>query len=153
MQELGKQLILDSCPHCGRANPVLTRVSAFIETEDHARTNKRWWCMYKCTTCGYTITAGGYKQSNNATQTGIRWIYPSTPTISESIPDKAREFLRQAQNTFHAPTGAIMLCASAIDAMLIAGITRMNTPDMNNPQIARGIEKLQDLFGARNVVN
>lgn len=118
MAKLSGQLILDSCPHCGRANPVLTRVSGFIETKDHARTNKRWWAMYKCTTCGDTITAGGYKQSNDAKQTDIRWIYPSTPTISESIPDKAREFLRQAQNTFHAPAGAIMLCASAIDAML-----------------------------------
>ena len=36
----------------------------------------------------------------------------------------------------------------AIDAMLITGITRMNTPELNNPQIARGIEKLQDLFDA-----
>jgi hypothetical protein len=48
----------------------------------------------------------------------IQEIYPSISTISDSIPKKPREFLRQAQNSLHAPVAAIMVCASAVDAML-----------------------------------
>lgn len=51
-------------------------------------------------------------------ETVIEESYPSTPIISDSIPEKPRELLRQAQNSLHAPAGAIMLCASAVDAML-----------------------------------
>ena len=44
-----------------------------------------------------------------------------------------------------------MSCAvarRAVVVMLITGITDMNMPDMNNPQITGVIEKLQNLFGA-----
>jgi hypothetical protein len=39
-------------------------------------------------------------------------------SVSESIPSKAKAFLEQAVNSYHAPSGAIMLAASAVDAML-----------------------------------
>ncbi len=46
--------------------------------------------------------------------------YPSLPEIEEEIPDRPRSYLKQASESLHAPAGAVMLCASAVDAMLKA---------------------------------
>ena len=45
-------------------------------------------------------------------------IWPSPFSVSETLPARAREFLTQAVASLHAPAGAIMLTASAVDAML-----------------------------------
>jgi len=118
MSDLGDQLILDSCPHCGRANPTLELASSLVETDSHDGIDKRWWGFYCCKTCGGIVTAWAPRVNDNPATLSIQEVCPSTPTINESIPEKAREFLRQAQNSLHAPAGAIMLCASAVDAML-----------------------------------
>jgi hypothetical protein len=47
-------------------------------------------------------------------------IYPQAVKLDEAIPARARSFLDQAINTLHAPSGSIMLSASAVDAMLKA---------------------------------
>ena len=39
-------------------------------------------------------------------------------TTDEAIPDRARDYLNQAIESLHAPAGAVMLCASSVDAML-----------------------------------
>ena len=62
--------------------------------------------------------AGGRAAMGGTPYTEILEIYPSIPTISESIPERPREYLRQAQSSLHTPAGAIMLSASAVDAML-----------------------------------
>ncbi len=118
MPKLSNQLILDSCPHCGRATPVLVLIGQFLPTQNHQGSEMRFWGIYYCTTCGGIITAGGRRTSSDPKQTFIDEIYPNIPTISDSIPQKARALLRQAQNSLHAPAGAIMLSASALDAML-----------------------------------
>jgi len=41
-------------------------------------------------------------------------------TVDESIPQKAKAYLEQAISSRHAPAGAVMLAASAVDAMLKA---------------------------------
>jgi Domain of unknown function (DUF4145) len=43
---------------------------------------------------------------------------PPIKTVSKHVPERAREYLRQAQETLGQPAGALMLCASAVDAML-----------------------------------
>ena len=48
----------------------------------------------------------------------INQIWPEQQTVSETIPTRAREFLSQAIASLHAPSGAVMLTASAVDAML-----------------------------------
>jgi hypothetical protein len=48
----------------------------------------------------------------------ISKIWPSQFSVSDTIPPRAREFLTQAVASLHAPAGAIMLTASAVDAML-----------------------------------
>jgi len=118
MATLSTQLILDSCPHCGRAKPTLELKEKAIQTARHDGTYLRWWGIYMCTTCGGIVTAGGFNAGTRPEYTDILEIYPSIPTISDSIPEKPREYLRQAQNSLHVPAGAIMLSASAVDAML-----------------------------------
>jgi hypothetical protein len=39
-------------------------------------------------------------------------------TAAETLPPHAREYLQQALQSLHSPAGAIMLAASAVDAML-----------------------------------
>ena len=45
-------------------------------------------------------------------------IFPSSPEVSEDIPSRAKSYLEQAIASIHAPAGAVMLSASAVDAML-----------------------------------
>jgi len=119
MSRLSSQLILDTCPHCGRANPTLTMVHQPYETWTHDKGNPRWWSMYSCNTCGGMVVGGGPSLgSQRPYETPITEIYPARQPIADSIPQKPRELLRQAQNSLHAPAGAIMLSASAVDAML-----------------------------------
>ena len=44
--------------------------------------------------------------------------YPSDDGLDESIDDVARNYLQQCKDSLHAPSGAVMLAASAVDAML-----------------------------------
>lgn len=48
----------------------------------------------------------------------ISQIWPAPQTVADTIPARAREFLSQAIGSIHAPAGAVMLTASAVDAML-----------------------------------
>lgn len=45
-------------------------------------------------------------------------LYPTGIDIDASIPDRVRAYLDQAVNSLSAPSGAMMLAASAVDAML-----------------------------------
>jgi hypothetical protein len=45
-------------------------------------------------------------------------IFPKPSALARGMPAKAEAFLNQAIECIHAPSGAIMLCASAVDAML-----------------------------------
>lgn len=105
-------LRLDRCPHCGIARPFLQN-RHHIKTEDSEGRNSRMWVFYACTTCGGIVMISGRELGKPIDQ-----IFPDTPTLAETIPDKARELLNQAINSLHAPTGAVMLTASSIDSML-----------------------------------
>jgi hypothetical protein len=48
----------------------------------------------------------------------IAEIWPSPRTVDNAIPERARTFLQQAIASIHAPAGAVMLTASAVDSML-----------------------------------
>src|SRR5262245_14343525 len=50
----------------------------------------------------------------------ISETFPGADELSEEIPPRARTYLRQAQESLHTPGGAVMLAASAVDAMLKA---------------------------------
>lgn len=44
--------------------------------------------------------------------------FPGERELDSSIPHRARRCLEQARNSIHSPDGAVMLTASAVDAML-----------------------------------
>jgi hypothetical protein len=57
----------------------------------------------------------------------VREYFPSSAQIADEIPDRPRAYLQQAHESLHAPSGAVMLCASAVDAMLkLKGYTKGN---------------------------
>jgi len=113
------QLELDICPHCGRANPTFARLRDLFITKDNAGSQKQWG-IYVCRSCGNVVSAYAHYIEGEQWSDGptVEAYFPSTREVSEDIPDKPREFLRQARDSLHAPAGAIMLCASAVDAML-----------------------------------
>jgi tRNA G37 N-methylase Trm5 len=68
-----------------------------------------------CSRCALPIV-GGCAHNQEEIQSGL--IFPKADQIAEGMPAKAQSFLTQALECVHAPSGAIMLCASAVDSML-----------------------------------
>ena len=114
MTLLPEHLLLPRCPHCGIANPNLRRTH-HAQTSDHAGQNTRIWSVYVCGSCGGMVSAW----ASNHNQ-AIGGYYPNLPTIEDEIPNRPRAYLKHAAESLHAPAGAIMLAASAVDAMLKA---------------------------------
>jgi hypothetical protein len=115
MAQLRAQLDLDRCPHCGVDRPSLTQVGQF-ETNNVARDNPRWWRVYLCSRCGGLVTAASAFQLGEL----VTELYPSVRDVDAAVPERARAYLRQALDSLSAPVGAVMLAASAVDAMLKA---------------------------------
>ena len=109
---LTSNLKLSRCPHCSVASPLL-KVRDQFQTKDEANNNARTWGVYVCSSCGGVVTAW-------ATNSGfsVQEFFPQIQLISEDIPEMPRANLQQAHSSFHAPAGAVMLAASAVDAML-----------------------------------
>lgn len=109
---LRQQLELDRCPHCNVDRPTLSLLQPF-ETWDNSRTVRRYWGVYNCSRCGGVVAAASSHQQGEVAE-----IYPAPIRADEDLPTKARAYLEQAIVSMHAPAGAVMLAASAIDAML-----------------------------------
>jgi len=45
-------------------------------------------------------------------------MWPAPQAIADELPTRAKEYLAQAQASIHAPVGAVVIAASAVDAML-----------------------------------
>jgi len=112
MPNLTGSLILSRCPHCAIASPLLNRVHHF-DTNNHESNNPRKWAIYVCGTCGGVVSACAANHNQP-----ISAYFPSSVIVNEEIPERPKIFLQQAQESLHAPSGAVMLCASAVDAML-----------------------------------
>ena len=104
-------LDLERCSHCGIAKPHTPRVGQMIVTNQRGQ---RWWAMYACNVCGGVILAASNQNENGP----VTEYYPRVQGPSEAIPERPREYLRQAQESLSQPAGAVMLCASAVDAIL-----------------------------------
>jgi len=50
----------------------------------------------------------------------LQALYPPAIEVDDTFPERAKQYLEQAINSINAPAGAIMLAASAVDAMLKA---------------------------------
>jgi hypothetical protein len=110
--QMTSQLTLSRCPHCQIAHPTLEEVGRH-STNNHTHENPRTWIVYNCSTCGGLVTAWAYHIGHPVME-----FFPESPTVDDEIPDRPKAYLQQALESLHAPAGAIMLCASAIDAML-----------------------------------
>ena len=111
---LAKQLDLPRCPHCGVNFPNLHQ-SEIFETHNAEQTDRQVWGIYICRRCGGVVSA----KANNP-QAIVEAYFPSDPAIDVAVPERARSYLQQALDSLHAPSGAVMLTASAVDAMLKA---------------------------------
>lgn len=112
MPKLDPYLKITKCPHCSVDNPNLKNEAAFNTTADNGA-NTRAWKIYKCMRCGGVVTAWANTQDNE-----VRQIFPSSEVLDNILPEKVKTFLQQAMDTVFAPAGSVMLCASAVDAML-----------------------------------
>ena len=106
------QLDLERCPHCGVDRPTLSHQHNFA-TQDYSQSIKRHWATYACQRCGGVVIASAATMNDV-----VQEIYPTPSEIDEVIPERPREYLKQALNSINAPAGAIMLAASSVDAML-----------------------------------
>ena len=109
----GQLIALERCPHCNIARPSL-RLVWHGATTDHAGKDPWFWGTYKCDSCGRVTLAGAKGGQGDE----IVKIWPSQTTVADAIPARAREYLQQAISSISAPAGAVMLTASAVDAML-----------------------------------
>lgn len=112
MTKLDENLLLDRCPHCRVDRPNLTNKTT-IKSTDHAGRGGRTWRIYQCARCGGLVLAAAQAGSDHVSE-----VYPTPVEIDTSIPERPRTFLSQAIDTIHAPSGSIMLSASAVDSML-----------------------------------
>jgi len=118
MPTLTDNLRLDRCPHCSVANPNLFK-KAQLETVNAALTQRRYWAIYQCATCGSLVSAWSFGQNADVVQ-----HFPNSLSVDDDIPERPKAFLKQAQESLNAPAGAVMLAASAVDSMLkIRGYT------------------------------
>jgi hypothetical protein len=113
---LQNTLALESCPHCGIAHPYIgmqNQQGHWVQTFAHDG-KRRMWAIYACSSCGKLVVATG----DGGPGREVTEIYPVPKSVAEEIPEKPKEFLRQAYQALSIPAGAVMLCASAVDAML-----------------------------------
>ncbi len=111
---MATQLNLDRCPHCNVDTPTLQFWSQ-QETQDFSRTIKRLWRFYQCMRCGNMVSAWAPGADQDVSE-----MFPKSPSVEDALPTRAKEYLSQALNSLSSPSGAIMLAASSVDAMLKA---------------------------------
>jgi len=113
MPRLEPTLKLKRCPYCSVDNPNLVTATNEIQTVADNDTNPRFWRSYSCKRCGGVVIA-------NCTPTSreVQEIYPKPEQVNEILPNKVKVYLQQAIDSVFTPAGSVMLCASAVDAML-----------------------------------
>lgn len=112
MVDLGSHLELERCPHCGIDRPNLSRATRFGTAD--AGGAERVWVGYACARCGGVVFGWHWALSGSSAEA----IFPPPQVVDEAIPERARTYLAQALQSVNAPAGAVMLTASAVDALL-----------------------------------
>jgi uncharacterized protein DUF4145 len=108
---VGDMLELSRCPHCRVDYPNLQIVGDHV-THSYSRAEK-YWRVYVCRRCGGLVSAESAGQGGSLLE-----YFPKVIAVDPTIPAPASAYLQQAMDTIHAPAGAVMLAASAVDAML-----------------------------------
>jgi hypothetical protein len=111
----GNELPLERCPHCSVAKPRVVNMGSPDSTEDSEGECRRFWCRYRCVSCGGVILT-----ASPSYQGEIAKMWPVGDVLSDAIPDRARVLLRQAMESIHTPSGARVVAAASVDSMLKA---------------------------------
>lgn len=123
---MGETLTLPHCPHCQLRKPTLELQHQFTTTAPtlSGDVSKLWGC-FVCTSCKDAVLAvtpyrprQGENLNLKVTPRRATKIYPSLANEEWPLPDKVSTLLQEASETTHAPNACIMVCASAVDAML-----------------------------------
>lgn len=109
---LSENLDIPRCPHCAIASPNLPYVYR-RPTSNITNRQTRDWGVYCCGRCGGLVIAWSHSWG-----TAVQAYFPMPTSIKEDIPDRPRVYLQQALESLHAPAGAVMLAAAAVDSML-----------------------------------
>lgn len=110
----GRVLKLSRCPHCYVKTPNIDIINSFLTAD--AKDHEIYWSIGCCSTCGGAILLRTDKLRGHYFES-----YPETQnSLSNSIPQRASEYLTQAIESKTSPAGSIMLSACAVDAMLKA---------------------------------
>lgn len=112
MPILSTNLALPRCPHCAVASPNLFKAHQ-LETNNFERNRPRCWIIYYCGSCGGVVTAWA-----PVWDAQVQEYFPESITVKDDIPERPKSYLQQALESIHAPAGAVMLAASAVDSML-----------------------------------
>jgi hypothetical protein len=106
-------LDLRRCPHCNVDTPNLAFATQLVVPDLLGR--QHLWRLYTCQRCGGLVSATAPEPDREITK-----FFPGSTEVSADIPERARAYLDQALGSLSAPAGAVMLAASAVDAMLKA---------------------------------
>ncbi len=115
---LDRFLRLPRCPHCHIAMPNLEQKAVVDAPIPGRNIHCFQWGVYICASCGGAVIAKVLCEIRTGERSEILELHPKAQRAQDAIPDRAREYLNQAIESKHAPSGAILLCASAVDAML-----------------------------------
>ena len=116
---------IDRCPRCQIAKPQLSPVWLSPHQEEPGNSQlARQWAAVRCSSCGNLLLVQCKLVSRGAANQGwkqdlnVDKIFPEPITVDELLPPVARNYLRQALETLHAPDAAAVMAASSVDAML-----------------------------------
>jgi len=113
MPNLEPTLKLKRCPYCSVDNPNLVALTIEFQTTADDKSNPRNWLTYNCKRCGGVVIANCTPHSRE-----VKEFYPKSEQVNEILPYKVKIYLQQAIDSIFSPAGAVMLCASSVDAML-----------------------------------
>ena len=116
----------ERCPQCGVASPLLEKIGkAHRHYGEHGyKAQEYWYFTARCSRCRNHVLFYARQPLqeivSDAEADGLTVIrsFPALEAAAEELPPMAFKFFQQAIESKHAPDGALMLAASAIDAML-----------------------------------
>lgn len=141
IRELGERFALSRCPHCRISKPLLSECP-FEQSYSHKIPER--WRAYICSNCENIVTAKGHfedmvdEYGNQRRVLLADEVFPTPPGVADELPDSARRYLEQANDSIAtAPDGAAILASSAVDAMLkVKGYDNRNDPLFTRIQAA-----------------
>lgn len=116
---------IERCPQCSVAKPLLKKVDKAHFHHKEAGYNIIEYCRFtaRCSHCENHVLFYGSCKSDHTTRDepknlSVICTFPKAEVAAEELPPRAFKFFQQALQSKHTPDGALMLAASAIDAML-----------------------------------